>query len=64
MPRQVTDEGPIRAAPCRFSLWDIEAMVSTSFGSFNAPVLLDGFEPDGKDIDAADAPDDGISVVF
>ena len=61
MPWQVADKGPVRAALSRLSLWDFEAMVSTSFGSFDAPVLLDGFEPDGENVDAAEAPDDDVA---
>ena len=61
MPWQVADEGPVRAALGRLSLWDFEAMVSTSFRSFDAPVLLNGLEPDSEDVDAADAPNDNVT---
>ena len=35
-------------------------MATTSFRSLDPSVLLDGFEPDGEDVDATDAPDDDV----
>jgi hypothetical protein len=39
----------------------IEAMITTSFGSFNSSILLDGLEPDGEDVYATDAPDHNVA---
>ena len=36
-------------------------MVSSSFRSFDATVLLDGLEPDREDVDATDAPYDDVT---